>query len=74
MTPRPEIKRPDSAEGHADVGAEDTRQGVTTGRVRWVLAISLVLTILMLIAAGLWYSARSSSPHSTPPSAASNSA
>jgi len=77
---QPDPKRSDpqlpevEPEGHPDLPAGEARAGVTTGHVRWILTISLALATLALIAAGLWFSARSPNPQVTPPSAAARSA
>ncbi|MES2255786.1 MAG: hypothetical protein V4559_12200 [Pseudomonadota bacterium] len=34
------------ADNHKDISAQDARQGVETGTVRWVLRISLALAVL----------------------------
>jgi hypothetical protein len=39
--------------GAADLGAEDARQGMTTGHMRWVLVISTFIVALLFI--GLWF-------------------
>lgn len=36
---------------HADLGAQDARQGVKTGRMRWVLVIGTVLAALAMLLA-----------------------
>jgi len=33
-------------DSHKDISAQDARQGVETGTVRWVLRISLALAVL----------------------------
>ena len=36
------------------LGSQDARQGMTTGRMRRVLSISVVLAVLAILAAWLW--------------------
>jgi len=45
--------------GATDIGAERARQGQTTGRVRWVLRISVALAVAALAAVGGWYALHS---------------
>jgi len=74
MTPlRRPPQRPGSQSGHPDLTAEEARQGATTGHMRWVLFVSLVLGVLALAGAIIWFSGGSPNPHVTSPSAAARS-
>jgi hypothetical protein len=61
---------PNAGDG-AEKTTDDARQGVTTGHVRWMLRISLVLGVLALGAVFIGYSATRHTP--APPAAASAS-
>jgi hypothetical protein len=52
------------------IGEQDARQGMKTGHIRWVLAISVVLAIIALLAAWAWNWPRMSQTSATRPAAA----
>ncbi len=47
---------PPTAEGQQTIAARDARQGVKTGHMRWVLVVSVILTVLVLLGAWFWAS------------------
>lgn len=53
----------DTKQPSSDIGVKDARQAVTTGHVRWILRISLVLATVALAAVGGWYALRSPASH-----------
>jgi hypothetical protein len=56
VSPRPAVDETRSnPEGHVDIGAEDVRQGQTTGHMRWVLVISTFTAAVLFVALWLWY-------------------
>lgn len=74
MTPlRRPPPRPDSQSGHPELNTEQARQGASTGYMRRVLTISLMLGVMALAGAIAWFSGSSPNPHVTAPSAAARS-
>ena len=69
--PKQSSNPPGLGEVGADIGQREARQAVTTGHVRWILRISLALTIVALAVVGSWYATRSPRPYPPRPAAGS---